>query len=100
MKLAVALLSLGIAFIIGPIWSGYVLSVLWFWFIVPSLHAPAISVVAAIGIAFVVRMLVPQSSSESNKEKSFAESIGTLLGASLLYPAVGLAFGAVVHMFM
>jgi hypothetical protein len=100
MKLTIFLLCVGIAFIVGPIWSGYVLSVLWSWFVVPSLHAPAISVAVAIGFALVVRFLAPTSSSESDDDKTFAGHVGTVLGYSLLYPAVALGFGAVVHMFM
>jgi hypothetical protein len=99
MKLTIALITIGTAFIVGPIWSGYVLSILWSWFVVPSLHAPAISVAVAIGFALVVRFLAPASSSESKDDKTFAENVGSVVGASLLYPAVGLAFGAVVHMF-
>lgn len=100
MKFAIFLLCVGIAFIVGPIWSGYVLSILWSWFVVPSLHVPTISVPVAIGFALVVRFLAPSSSSsESKEDKTFAEHVGTVLGTSLLYPAAGLAFGAVVHMF-
>jgi len=102
MKLTIFLFCVGITFIVGPIWAGYVLSVLWSWFVVPSLHVPTISVAVAIGFALVVRFLAPSSSSSDSEKdnKTFAERVGSVLGYSLLYPAVALGFGAVVHMFM
>jgi hypothetical protein len=47
---------------------GYVLSVLWAWFIVPAFSVPAIGLVAALGIAFI-SMMLSQHPSEYTKQQ-------------------------------
>ena len=42
------------------VWSGYVLSVMWGWFIVPTFGLPALSIPTAIGVAMVAGMLAKQ----------------------------------------
>lgn len=55
-KLAVAILNM--AYSIGcTILSGYVLSVLWGWFIVPTFGLPLLTIPVAIGVMLVVAYL-------------------------------------------
>ena len=42
------------------IWGGFVLTKLWIWFIVPVFHLPALTLVPAIGLCFVVSYLTHQ----------------------------------------
>jgi hypothetical protein len=90
-------------FVLGPIWSGYVLSILWGWFIVQIFHVPQISIPLAIGIAMTIRMLTNQGSSDSNSKKrdeGLSDAFIQALGFSFLYPLLVLAMGAIVHAFV
>ncbi len=89
------LLFLGVLAIIVPlsIWKGFVLSILWGWFLVP-LGVPAIGTAHAIGIAVLVSMLTYQhrkSSSEVSLEPLFL---------SFVSPLFALAIGHIVKGFM
>lgn len=89
------------ALIIGGIWSGYVLSVLWGWFIVPTFELPALSVPVAIGVALTVRFLSPNvQSSNRDRTRTTGEMLTEMFGHALLYPAFTLALGWVVRMFI
>jgi len=64
--IVVVLIAVMLAFIAGImvvscLLRGWVLSILWRWFMVPTLGLPALSVPQAIGIALVVGMLTHQS---------------------------------------
>ncbi len=90
-------------FVLSPIWSGYVLSVLWGWFFVPAFHLPQISIALAIGISLVVHMFTysgsDQSSSKS-KDKSASAVFIQALSYSFFSPLVALGLGAIVHAFV
>jgi hypothetical protein len=74
-------------------WQGYVLSVLWGWFFVPTFGVPALSVPAAFGVALVVRFLTHQHNDD--------ERASTVkMTAMALNPAVALCFGWVVKQWM
>lgn len=45
----------------GTVLAGYVLSVIWGWFMVPLLHAPPLSVAGAAGIHLVIRYVTYQT---------------------------------------
>jgi len=75
-------------------WSGYVLSVMWGWFLVP-LGAPEIGVAHAIGIAGLVAMIA-KNSNVSKDDESF---IG-MLSWVFCKPLITLAGGWVAKMFM
>lgn len=53
-----------IALPVGAMLSGYVLSVLWGWFIVPVFHLPQIGIVTGSGISIVVNMLIHSATPE------------------------------------
>ncbi len=87
--------------VVTTLLEGYVLSVLWRWFMVPILGLPALSVVQAIGIALVVAMLTHQKSHDypEDKEKSIAKQVAIIL-APFLGPLTALLMGWVIHQFM
>jgi hypothetical protein len=86
-----ALLIIGgalLAAALGVMWSGFVLSILWGWFMVP-LGLPALGVAQAIGIALVAGMLthqMPRGEAETSALFAFA----------FLAPLFSLAIGWVV----
>ena len=103
MKILGWLVAIAGVFVLGPLWSGYVLSVLWGWFLVPAFHLPQISIALAIGISLVVNMLTAKSSSESvesGKDKGLSESFIRALAFACLYPLLALGIGAIVHAFV
>ena len=53
----------------GAAWSGFTLSVLWGWFMVPLFGLPALTVAQAFGVALVVRAMHGLSSGDQNKFK-------------------------------
>ena len=73
--------------------NGWVLSILWGWFIVP-LGAMALSVPAAIGVALVVSFLTHQYRSKANDDPDWGALIWLLCG-----PPVTLFVGWVVKTF-
>lgn len=72
------------------IWNGYVLSILWGWFVVPFLKLPALSVPEAIGLVFVGHMLAGGRASRKTEKGKFFEELVTSLLAPLL--ALGVAW--------
>jgi hypothetical protein len=89
-------------FILASIWSGYVLSVLWAWFLVPAFHVTSINIALAIGVSIVIRMLTFQVNQERDekKERSKTELWTQTLVWSFLYPLLALGMGAIVHQFI
>jgi hypothetical protein len=80
------------------IWRGYVLSLLWGWFMVPTFSLPRLSITAAIGIALTVGMLT--SCSDDNNDKTQAEIFTGLVATSFILPLMVLGVGWVVTWFM
>ena len=88
--------------IVSSILNGYVLSVLWGWFMVPTFGLPDLSVAAAVGISLIVRYLTDQhkSSEPKNEGETFGEKFGTAIGIAILAPLFALFFGWIIHLFM
>lgn len=85
----------------SAVFSGYALSVLWGWFIVPIFHLPQLSITAAIGISLVIGYLTHQIINDpKDSDRSFAEKIGVATAYSILKPGSALLIGWVVHLFM
>jgi hypothetical protein len=81
--------------------SGYVLSMLWGWFVVPTFGAPKLGMVPAIGIVLVVSYLTHQNNLSKSDEgpgvgKEFARSVTNSIGIS----ATALLLGWIIHFFM
>ena len=78
-------------FILGSILRGWVLSILWGWFVVPVFSLPNLTVVQAIGISLIIGFLTYQSDAKSNDtdddRKSKARVTITL---SIVYPLLAL----------
>ncbi len=85
--------------ILNLIFNGYVLSVLWGWFIVPTFGVPALGIAPALGVALVVAYMTYQFH-DHKREEDFGEIVfrGFVMGSikGLLF----LFVGWIVHMFM
>lgn len=91
-KLLAITIPLGIPLII---WRGYVLSVLWRWFVVP-LGVPTLGVAHAVGIATTVYLL----RKGSKREEIDREYIIRATATSIVAPATALLIGWLAHGWM
>jgi len=78
---------------------GYVLTVLWGWFIVPTFHLPQLSLAAAIGVALVVHFTTHQVDIK-NDGFEWGERIQRVFLWVVLMPVAALSLGWVIHLFM
>lgn len=85
--------------VVGTLWRGFVLHILWGWFMVPIFGLPALSVVAAIGVSLVVSFMTFQYV-YAKDDRETAAKIGSVFGITVLYPALVLGIGYVVKSFM
>lgn len=75
--------------------NGWVLSILWGWFFVPTLSLPALGVAQAIGVALVASYLTHQRQKTSGEE-----NVGEALRYEIARPIVALGVGFIVKHFM
>lgn len=95
-KFAVAILNL--AYSIGcTILSGYVLSVLWAWFIVSTFGLPLLTIPVAIGIMLVVGYLTKQANFANEDKEDYTKRMNIL---AIVKPLGALAVGYVIKSFM
>lgn len=92
-------IALFVLLALSAIWSGYVLTILWAWFVVPTFHLPQLSLAAAIGIAIVVKYLTHHVDTHEDN-RSWDDKFAVSIGFALLFPLMALFFGWVVHFFM
>lgn len=91
-------LLLGLASsIIGWLYSGFVLSVLWGWFVVPVFHLPALTIPVAIGLGLIVGLLTQKIPTD---EELKASSIINVFLYPLINGTILLVAGYVAHMFV
>ena len=76
---------------------GWVLSILWGWFVVPTFHLPPLNVVTAIGVSMVFSYAINGlQTAKINEEENTWKKIATML----LAPFVVLGTGWIIHQFM
>ena len=98
----VMVLSLPILIVGGSILNGYVLSVLWVWFVVPIFGLPALSIISAIGVSMVVSYLTyhdagyKKEKTEADLTRSFAHMVAVMI----IRPSFVLLFGWILNCFM
>lgn len=84
--------------IVGSVFSGWVLSVMWEWFIVPTFDAPSLSIPVAIGLAMIVTFMTyqPQPTNDKELDEQVISALVTSIGKPLIY----LGMGYVVTLFL
>ena len=92
--------GLGMLLFFNDLLSGYALSVLWEWFIVPTFGAPHLGVVPAIGIAMVVSYMTYQNDDCKKEKRTTREEVIRLVAMAVMKPGMSLFFGWIVHLFM
>lgn len=76
---------------------GWVLSILWRWFMVSAFHLPILSIPAAIGVSCVISMLTRETSYAKEDEK-YTWSTKFFIG--LIGPFISLGFGWLVRLWL
>lgn len=80
--------------------NGWVISILWGWFIVPVFKIPTLNILQAYGLALVVGILTKQDIDVKSPERSITETIIRGIGVAVLRPLFTLGFGWIVLQFM
>lgn len=88
--------------------NGYVLSVLWGWFVVPALGLPPLTIPSAIGLAMVIGYLTHQYSpkdkiepeDEEERKKQKKKELIDAISHIISRPISCLIVGWIVHLFM
>ena len=91
-------LIVAVLLVYGYVVDGYVLSMMWGWFIVPVFHLPTLSIVQAIGVGMVVSFLVRSyfMAKEDINKKSKWEKVGYCAGA-IISPWLTLLIGWFIY---
>lgn len=92
------LVILNLFYSIGcTILSGYVLSILWAWFIVSTFGLPLLTIPVAIGIMLVVSYLTKQADFNNSDREDYQKRVNVL---QIVKPLGALAVGYVIKSFM
>jgi hypothetical protein len=86
--------------ILATIWRGYILSILWAWFIVVGFGLPAMSIPLAIGVSMIVSFLTYQHSKEDVPQKDIVDTWVKIFINSFIYPTILLGVGYIVKGFL
>ena len=90
---------LGVA-AMGVIWSGFVLTILWSWFVVPTFGLQALSLAPAIGLGVVVSYLTHQYAPKTKQEGGKWDETWRSIGHTVFKPAFALMVGWIVKQWM
>jgi len=78
---------------------GYVLSILWSWFILPVFNLPSLSVVQAIGVMIVFRSLSNYTATKEDKEETTSQKVAKVI-VGLVWPWLFLGTAWIVKHFI
>jgi hypothetical protein len=87
----VAVITVIIITIVNLVYTGYVASILWGWFIVPTFSLPQISTSIAIGITMLFRLASPQQYKTNRFDKT--EAFIVLVLSAFLPQTIALLIG-------
>ena len=83
------------------VWKGYVITILWAWFLVPAFSLPLLSVPVAIGISGIIALLVyVPKKSNTETETDIGKLAGMVVAHGYLLPLFSLGIGYIVKQFM
>lgn len=86
--------------LVGSILSGWAMSILWGWFVVPVFNVPVLSIPAAIGLALIVSHLSHQYDAASSEKRDEEETLASAIVYCLMRPIICVLIGFVVKQFM
>lgn len=95
-KLSLAILNM--AYVIGcNIFSGFVLSILWGWFVVSTFGLPALTIPLAMGIMLVVSYMTKQADFNNQDREDYQKRVNIVM---IVKPLVALVIGYVIKSFI
>lgn len=95
----VSVMAIPVAMALSWFWGGFVLSVVWGWFVVPVFMLPTLSTLQAASIFMVVSAI----SGDANKvfaQKDKTTTLARILGGAIFGPAIVLFFSWVLKTIM
>jgi hypothetical protein len=98
--IVVAVCGLLALLVLGSIWRGYALTVLWAWFVVPVFHLPVLSIAPAIGLSLIVSFLTYQYDAKTPTDGDATDEFVRAAIGSFLLPLAAIGIGWIVHQFM
>lgn len=87
-----------ISTVLSVLESGYVLSVLWGWFIVPFFHLPTLPLVYAMGIAIIIDFALFRMSTHKDDRDKKQQIIDVVI--ALIMPFWFLLIGWIIYLFL
>ncbi len=91
--------TITVSVVLYVLWSGYVLSVLWGWFVAETFGVTEITVLQAAGLMALIAM--GQTVGKSSKDnRPFHEMMIAALVTAAKMPAASLATGFIIHQFI
>lgn len=81
-----------LALVLCTLWKGYVVSVMWGWFIVPLFGVPPLAISHAVGVSFLVSILTLYQVNDE-KGKLMSERLIASIFFSATYPLLVLIAG-------
>lgn len=101
MKIIGSLVVVFVSIFLSACWSGYVLSILWGWFMVTTFALPPLTIPAAIGMSLIVGYLTHQIKDEDvDNDKDFKETMIRAIIIATIKPAFALLVGWIITLFM
>ncbi len=88
---------------VGAIINGWILSIIWGWFMVPIFHLPALSIPAAIGFVAVIGFVFHKPDLASEKEaekKTITQNCVMVFNLMIVRPALTLLFCYIVKHYL
>lgn len=84
---------------LGSTMDGVAINQMWTWFVIPKFPAPALGILAAIGLGMTTRLLagVAHLSAAMGEKESGKEALLASIVRGILLPLVVLGLGAIVH---
>lgn len=100
-EVILALLLIPVLMGVSVVTSGYALTILWGWFVVPTFGAPALSIPVAFGLSLIVSFMTHQESkSAKSDDDGFWRTLFKSFFIAIIRPGYALLLGWAVHLFM
>lgn len=100
MKTLGTIFTLLTSLILGPVWRGYVFSILWTWFVVATFDARPLSTSQALGLSIVVSFLTHQEIRSPKDERDFHTILLEGFFKTFLGPLLVLGLAAIVRQYL
>lgn len=86
--------------IVASIMNGWVMSILWSWFIVPLFGLPLLSIPQSIGFALVIGILTKNQTNSNSKDKDTSTLVAEIIGYGVFSPLLFLFMGWIIKLFL